>query len=373
MPMNGKRRIGVALGATLFALAACEVAARVVFPAPPNPTRQPQIVYQFDPDIRYVLLPNQRGWIDDGFVTTNSLGFRGREVGSSKPAGRFRIVAIGDSVTFGWGVNDSETFCSQLEQLLHRRLPDRDLDVVNLGVGGYDTRQEVLLLERNVSRLQPDLVLVGFYSNDVPEALGDKETAAPVGIQVASADSQAGRVLHLNPAPSSWVDAQMRRSRAIYTTGRVLKRLSHRGEWGMSGFSMELDLLEGRESPELDTAWGRVAKQLNDLRSMSTSFGFSVGIVVLPPREQVMGVYPNARYQSRVRAIANELGFVVIDPLPALAKSRANVDALFIPYDRNHPSAAGHRVLAQTIAEHLDQNDGFSRTSQRVAGNGSLR
>jgi lysophospholipase L1-like esterase len=94
---------------------------------------------------------------------------------------------------------------------------------------------------------------------------------------------------------------------------------------------------------------------------------------VLPPREQVMGVYPNARYQSRVRAIAAELGFVVIDPLPALARSRANVDALFIPYDRNHPSAAGHRVLAQTIAEYLDQNDGFSRTSQRVAGNGSLR
>ena len=42
-------------------------------------------VYQSDPDIRYVLLPNQRGWIDDGFVTTNSLGFRGREVTLPKP------------------------------------------------------------------------------------------------------------------------------------------------------------------------------------------------------------------------------------------------------------------------------------------------
>src|SRR5260370_29076108 len=134
--MNGQKGIGVALGATLFAFLACEGAARAVFPAPPDSTRRPQIVYQFDPEIRYVILPNQRGWIDDGFVTTNSLGFRGREVASPKPRGRLRIVAIGDSVTFGWGVNDTETFCSQLEQMLHKRFPDRDLDVVNLAVGG---------------------------------------------------------------------------------------------------------------------------------------------------------------------------------------------------------------------------------------------
>jgi lysophospholipase L1-like esterase len=368
MSMNGGKRIGLTLGAALFALATCELAARAMFPAPPDPTRQPQIVYQSDPDIRYVLLPNQRGWVDDGFVTTNSLGFRGREVASPKPRGRFRIVAIGDSVTFGWGVNDTETFCSQLEQLLARRFPDRDLDVVNLGVGGYDTHQEVALLRRNVSRLQPDLVLVGFYSNDVPEALGDKQSAAPVEAPLASTDSQQGRILRLNPAPATFLDAQMRRSRAIYTVGRVVKRLGHSGEWGTSGFSLELDLLQGRDSSELTTAWERVAGQLNELRSMATTLGFSVGVVVLPPREQVMGVYPNASFQSKVRAIANQLDFHVIDPLPALVKSKGQIDALFIPYDRNHPSAAGHRVLAQTIVEQLEQQNGLGPALQRLAG-----
>lgn len=361
------------VAALLFAVATCEMAARIVFPAPPNPTRQPQIVYQSDPDLRYVLLPNQHGWVDDGFVTTNSLGFRGHEVASPKPRGRFRIVAIGDSVTFGWGVNDTETFCSQLEQLLARRFPGRDVDVVNLGVGGYDTHQEVALLRRTVSRLQPDLVLVGFYSNDVPEALGDQESAASVGTRLGSADRQTGGVLHLNPAPTSFLDAQMRKSRAIYTVGRVVKRLAHRGEWGRSGFSLELDLLNGRDSAELNTAWGRVAKQLNDLRSMAMSAGFSVSIVVLPPREQVMGVYPHARFQSRLRAIAEQLGFSVIDPLPALAKSAADIGALFIPYDRNHPSAAGHRVLAESIAEYLDHHGAVGPSAQRVAGNGSAR
>jgi len=371
MSMNGQSRIGLVVGATVFALAACELAARVAFPAPPDPTRQPQIVYQSDPDVRYVLLPNQRGWIDDGFVTTNSLGFRGGEVATPKPSGRLRIVAIGDSLTFGWGVNDAETFCSQLEQLLRKRFQGSDLDVINLGVGGYDTRQEVALLGRNVARLQPDLVLVGFYSNDVPEALDDKDSM-PSSPVAASPATQAGKVLHLNPVPASWLDAQMRRSRAIYTTGRVLKRLGHRSEWGTSGFSMELDILKGRDSADLDTAWAEVTKQLADLRSTATAQGFAVGIVVLPPREQVLGAYPDARYQSRLRAIADQLGFLLIDPLPALARAKGNIDALYIPYDRNHPSAAGHRVLAQAIDESLSAHGGFGPTTHRMAGNGSL-
>jgi lysophospholipase L1-like esterase len=371
MSMNVKKRIGLAAGATLFALATCELATRAMFPAPPDPTRQPQIVYQSDPDIRYVLAPQQRGWIDDGFVTTNSLGFRGREVVLPKPHGRLRIVAIGDSITFGWGVNDDDTFCARIEQLLREKFAGRDLDVVNLGVGGYDTWQEVALLKRNAARLQPDLVLVGFYSNDVPESLGDKETTTTPESPSASGGAEAGRILHLNPAPSSWWIAQLRKSRAIYTTGRVVNRLSHRGEWGASSFSMELDLLQGRDSSELMTAWGRVAGQLNELRSMATTLGFSVGVVVLPPREQVLGVYPNASYQSKLRAIASQLGFHVIDPLPALVKSRRQIDALFIPYDRNHPSAVGHRVLAQTIVEQLEQQNGLGRAPERHARSGS--
>jgi len=177
----------------------------------------------------------------------------------------------------------------------------------------------------------------------------------------------------MNPVPSSWVDVQMRRSRAIYTAGRAIKRLTHRGEWGMTRYSMERDLLEGRDSLELETAWGRVTKQLSDLRATGTAEHFPVGIVVLPPREQLMGVYSDAHYQNRVRAIAEQLGFFVIDPLPALAQSNTKSDALFIPYDRNHPSTAGHRVIARAIAEYLDQHEEFGFMSRRMAGSGSAR
>ena len=360
MPMPSGRRIGLLVGALAFATLLCEIAARIVFPAPPDPTRQPQIVYQFDPELRYVLSPNQRGWIDDGFVTTNSLGFRGSEVALPKPAGRLRIVAIGDSLTFGWGVNDNETFCSRLAGLISARFPGQDVDIVNLAVGGYDTRQEVGLLRRHVSRLQPDVVLVGFYSNDVPEAFDDKGAAANSG--------QPARVMHLNPAPASWLDAQIRKSRALYLSGRVVKRVSQRGEWGRSGFSMELDLLSGRDSAELNTAWERVGAQFGELRSMAMASGFSVGIVTLPPREQVQGAYPNAQYQNRVRAIAERMGFFVIDPLPALSASGVAAAALYVPYDRNHPSAEGHRVIAQAVFGDLERHGAFEPLARHVAG-----
>jgi lysophospholipase L1-like esterase len=352
MSTKARKRLGLAVGATLVAAATCEVAARVIFPAPPNPTRQPQIQYRVDPEIRYTPLPNQRGWIDDGFVTTNSLGFRGPEPAVPKPPHRFRIVAIGDSVTFGFGVNDGETFCAQTEALLRERMPGVDLDVVNIAVPGFDTRQEVVLLRRNVSRLAPNLVLVGLYSNDIPDALED----GTGGTTVATPRADSNQNLRMNAAPTSWWDIQLRKSRAVYTIGRALKRVARKGEWGMSRFTMEVDILEGRNSAQLDEAWSRVARQFDDLRSLAVMHGFAVGVVVLPPREQVLGLYPHARYQDRVRSMAESVGFFTIDPLPVFAASPERKDRLYVAYDRNHPSGEGHRLIAQAIVDDLSRN-----------------
>jgi lysophospholipase L1-like esterase len=344
-------RLGLLAMAMLLGLGLCEVAARLFFDAPPDPTRQPQIGYLTDPDIRYVNVPNQRGWIDDGFVTIDSLGFRGREVALPKPPGRLRIVVVGDSVTLGWGVNDGDTFPAQLEAILRGRFPNRDLEVINLGVGGYDTRQEVTLLERNVARLDPDVVLVGFYSNDVPDTLDDKgpAPAAPPG----KAAPAPVKVMHINAADTSSWASLARKSRLAFLAGRTLNRFASRGEWGLARYEMEMQLLAGTDSPALEGAWAEVDRQFDRFRRLADEFHFRAGIVVLPCRDQVVGQYPNAKYQTRIQAIADRLEFFVVDPLPALVAARSGRQALYIPYDRNHPSATGHRVIAGVIAEDL--------------------
>jgi lysophospholipase L1-like esterase len=358
-----RKHVGAGVVATLVSLMACEVAARIVFPAPPDPTREPQIVYRVDPEVRYLLAPNQHGWIDDGFVTTNSRGFRGGETEVPKPAGRLRIVVIGDSVAFGMGVNDADTFSQQLEQQLRAQRPEREIDVVNLAVPGYATRQEVALLERNVAVLKPDMVLLGFYENDLPDTIDDNGVT---GTRINVSRPAEGQVLHMNPGPSSWIERQARRSRAVYIASHALKGLVHRGE-GKQGSSMELDLLEGRASAELETAWQRVATQLERLQASATRSEFVAGIVVLPPREQVLGLYADSEYQRRVSRLAEHLGLFVIDPLPALKASSHNKGALFIPYDRNHPSAAGHRVIARAIIDYFNQHEGLVSPQTRLA------
>ncbi len=99
-------------------------------------------------------------------VATNSMGFRDREFGPPEP-GVFRILVLGDSVTFGHGVPGNATFARRLEVLLSTR--ERRVDVLNAGVPGWSTRQERIFYERHGEELAPDLVLVGFVLNDFTE------------------------------------------------------------------------------------------------------------------------------------------------------------------------------------------------------------
>jgi lysophospholipase L1-like esterase len=369
-PSLAWRRAALSAASLLCALIAGEVVARAVFPEPPDPARQPQIVYQYDRELRYVYLPNQKGWIDDGFVTINSFGFRGSEVAVPKPGGRFRIVVLGDSLTVGWGVGDGDTYCAQLERLLREKYPDRDLDVVNLGVSGYNTRQEVGLLERYLSRLDPDMVLVGFYTNDVPDSLEDIGPAAPNGTQILAAAPKAGQILRMHDPATQW-ETPLRKSRAVYLLGRVAKRWTGNGEWATAHYSMELDVLEGKQSALLDRAWTRVEEQFARLQSLSAAHHFSVGLVVLPCLEQAMGQFPNERYQSTIRALAQKFGFIDVDPLPSLKASRGRKDALFVPYDRNHPSAEGHRIIARSITDAIERQGTLQTAAERTDRGGS--
>ena len=87
-------------------------------------------------------------------ATTNTHGWRDRERSYRKPPGVSRIVAIGDSFTFGSDVDDGERFTDVLEGLLD------GVEVINLGVPGYGTDQELRLLETQALRYEPDVVLL---------------------------------------------------------------------------------------------------------------------------------------------------------------------------------------------------------------------
>src|SRR6188472_1319893 len=100
--------------ALVLSFGLCELVARAWFPAPQDSSREPRIVIQFLPEGGFIHQPNQKAWMDEGFVNVNSLGLRGPEPAVPKPADLTRVLALGDSTTFGLGVNDDETYVAYL-------------------------------------------------------------------------------------------------------------------------------------------------------------------------------------------------------------------------------------------------------------------
>ena len=113
------------------------------------------------------LAPGYAGWFAGVPVRINSLGFRdSRDYTLEKPADTIRILVLGDSVTFGHGTLDDTTYPYLLEQRLRAWRPDVNWEVWNLGVPGYNTRQELTYLQQIGPLAKPDVVVVGFYPND---------------------------------------------------------------------------------------------------------------------------------------------------------------------------------------------------------------
>ena len=126
----------------------------------------PQLGYRHPESVTYMLGDNQ--------VTINAHGLRDEEIPYAKPDNEKRILVLGDSVTFGWGVSQGEAFSDQMEPLLREQTGDQ-WQVINAGVNGYNTEQEATFLRIDGMRYSPDYVLLIYVSNDVDPAIDPNE------------------------------------------------------------------------------------------------------------------------------------------------------------------------------------------------------
>ncbi len=111
-------------------------------------------------------------------IENNSLGFRGPEVRRDRSAkNAYRVLCIGDSVTFGFNGDQADTYPAQLAEFLRAKQPGKDIEVINAGVPGWTWLQGVRFLERQGLALEPDLVIMAHGVNDqiMPALLTDAE------------------------------------------------------------------------------------------------------------------------------------------------------------------------------------------------------
>ncbi|HEV8169318.1 MAG TPA: GDSL-type esterase/lipase family protein, partial [Pyrinomonadaceae bacterium] len=178
----------------LLLLLFVEVIARVAFPRVESlelfvatPQQQMQVaspqqssIFEGDPLLLWRLKPNLDHAIwDFTVVSTNAQHFRADYPIAAKPAGTFRVVCLGDSVTFGYRVPtvwpdkpkdydpEWQPFPMLLEKELRKANPDRQIEVFPMAVPGYTTHQGLAWLRRDIDYLKPDMVIASFGWNDV--------------------------------------------------------------------------------------------------------------------------------------------------------------------------------------------------------------
>jgi GDSL-like Lipase/Acylhydrolase family len=169
--MSGWRRpliasLASALAALLVAAGALEVWVRLAW----NPHKGTPGFFLSDARRGQRLAAGYDGWFAGVPVHINSLELRDpREYDLKKRSNTFRILVLGDSVTFGHGSVYEHTYPYLTEQRLAAWRPDIDWQVWNAAVPGYNTSQELAHLLEVGDRFQPDLVVVGFFDNDLSD------------------------------------------------------------------------------------------------------------------------------------------------------------------------------------------------------------
>jgi lysophospholipase L1-like esterase len=119
-----------------------------------------------------ILVPHEKeinkDWVQQ-YIQYNRDGFRDREFVIAKPRNKFRILVIGDSQTFGHGIEKLEdTFPKQLEKLLNQGTKHPKFEVLSFARPGWNTAEQLQYVYKKGFLYQPDLILLNFFHNDLP-------------------------------------------------------------------------------------------------------------------------------------------------------------------------------------------------------------
>ena len=162
----------------LLAAGAAELALRVARPVFLRGSRA-EHPHVYSEVYGWALRPGTRYYGRGGeTITVNERGYRGAVHATAPAPGAVRVVMLGDSITFGTGVGDDDTFSRRLDA-------QPDLEVLNLGVDGYGTDQALIRLEREGIGHRPQVVILNFclrndyFDNALPVALYDGRSPKP--------------------------------------------------------------------------------------------------------------------------------------------------------------------------------------------------
>jgi hypothetical protein len=268
-----------------------------------------------DPQLSFAHAPNGSAFLMGVPVSTNSHGLRDREYPLEKGPGVYRIVMEGDSTTFGWGVPEEQTVAKILERELNRTAaPGRRFEVLNAGVGNYDTVQEVSHYLTYDRAFHPDMVVLEYFIND----------AEPVPQE-----------RHLPLIGRSYLVAF-----GVSRFDSVLRAMGTRPNWKEYYAGLYREGLPGFEAAK---------NALRRLATLSQEDHFALLVTMLPELHEINGVYPFAAEHQKIKDVLAKDQVPYMDLIDGLRGRGPESDLWVTPAD-DHPSGkANSLIVAQML------------------------
>jgi GDSL-like Lipase/Acylhydrolase family len=260
--------------------------------------------------------PNGSAYLMGARVRTDEHGFRLPDPATEakrRPGNRL-VVAVGDSLTFGWGVPEGETFPDQLERLLAAQCPrqgGRPATVDNAGIGNCNTSMEYQRYEQRVRPLHPQWVILGFSFNDgEPDPVPDTN-------------------------PFFWHSALI-----SLASARLEKRFEPRlRNYNDYYLGLYRDGLPG---------WEKNKQALKDFGASLRRDGIPGTLFLMPELHQPRNFGPLAGIYTRIAAIGRDAGFEVVDG--SVDFPPGSGERYFVSAEDAHPNAEAQAIYARALA-----------------------
>jgi GDSL-like Lipase/Acylhydrolase family len=297
---------------------------------------------QYDADLGWRHKPSIRiaqQYGPDAPFTTNAAGFRAlEEYSPGVPQGRYRVVALGDSFTMGFGVGDTATYPAQMQAAC------APLQTINMGQGGYGVDQNYLWYKRDGVAYEANVLLVAAIAMDFYRMGSDNFIGYPKPVLAVD---QGKLVVKNVPVPPAWQNRTTLRRLQTFVDSMASVRLGKAVVFRSAAPAPEQ--FYGAVSDEVLAAAGLA---LDDLVALSKPKRQQVVLVYLPLKDLLKSEpTPEASWMKAYAARA-QIPFIDLTPeFSALSPKRL---AEMYRID-NHYSDEGNRLVAQALLKQLGQ------------------
>jgi lysophospholipase L1-like esterase len=276
-----------------------------------------------DPLLSFAHVPNRSAFLMGAAVSINSHGLRDREYSLSKPPDVYRIVLLGDSTTFGWGVTTERTVAKILEAELNRiQVPGYSrFEVLNAGVGNYNTVQEVTHYLTYDRDFHPDLVILQYFINDAEPVPKERSSGLLLGRSylVAYAISRFDAMMRLTGVRPSWKQYYA----GLYEDG-----------------------LPGIEAAK---------HALATLATRTRTEGTKLLVTILPELRELNNDYPFVSQHQKIKDVLTANQVPVIDLIDGL-RGHGPERSLWVTEADRHPNGKANALVAAQVLRWIRAN-----------------